>query len=428
MKQLVAAGCLVALLHGGTSAPAQVNSAVGVLPAGKMVTISFEVTIDSPLPASVTRLSAQGTVTSQEVPSTLSDDPETGAWEDPTWTALFQEFDFGDAPESLNYPTLLANDGARHFVPAGGATLYLGSLGPDTELDGQPDNLSLGDDQAGSDDEDGVVWPVVLPSNQGVSLTVRASGAGLLNAWIDFNQDGDWSDGGEQILVNQSLVQGVNAVGFTTPVIITGGAAFARLRFSSDSGLPPTGLASDGEVEDYQVVLNSPPQAGADTLQRYPSQGVKVLVETLLANDSDADGDALTLATVDSPLPTGATVVRSGSWVFYTPPTGSTAAGSFVYTVNDSHGAASSGLVTVNLLSDNADTRNKISILPVNGAYVITFNGIPGRTYTIQYAESLNPPNTVWTDLGQATANALGIYTYEDRPGSASRYYRSVYP
>ena len=32
----------------------------------------------------------------------------------------------------------------------------------------------------------------------------------MLNAWIDFNVDGDWNDPGEQFFVDQALTGGVN--------------------------------------------------------------------------------------------------------------------------------------------------------------------------------------------------------------------------
>ena len=73
--------------------------------------------------------------------------------------------DFGDAPDTLPdppgqgtvdvpaYPTLLADDGARHEIVEGGP--YLGTA-PDAEDDGQPDATATGDDTSGDDDEDGV--------------------------------------------------------------------------------------------------------------------------------------------------------------------------------------------------------------------------------------------------------------------------------
>lgn len=168
--------------------------------------------------------------------------------------------DFGDAPTAAqlgiaaDYPVMLADDGARHAI----SSLRLGAL-VDSEADGQPDAGALGDDLAGQSDEDGVVWLtdlVVDPA--GVSLAgveVTASEPGVLDAWIDFNRDGDWNDPGEQIFASYELSGGSERLHFEVPSTASLGATAARFRVSSDGGLAPTGLAIDGEVEDYLVVL-----------------------------------------------------------------------------------------------------------------------------------------------------------------------------
>ena len=100
-----------------------------------------------------------------------------------------QEVDFGDAPDPT-YPTLLASDGARHVIVSG---LYLGA-GVDGDADGQPDATATGDDNDGNDDEDGVVFTSSLIPGYTASVDVTASAPGTLNAWMDFNGDGDWAD------------------------------------------------------------------------------------------------------------------------------------------------------------------------------------------------------------------------------------------
>ncbi|MFN7876508.1 MAG: FG-GAP-like repeat-containing protein, partial [Pirellula sp.] len=160
--------------------------------------------------------------------------------------------DFGDAP--LPYPTRLQENGAYHKR----TTLFLGTS-VDAESNGQPSALANGDDSTGSDDEDGVTWGTTLMVSPLVSTTasvvVTSSGAGFLDAWIDYNQDGDWSDPGEQIANKVAVASGKNAVSFTIPSTALVGATFARFRVSSVGGLDPTGKANDGEVEDYQVSL-----------------------------------------------------------------------------------------------------------------------------------------------------------------------------
>ncbi|MCP3974901.1 MAG: hypothetical protein GY720_10450, partial [bacterium] len=170
--------------------------------------------------------------------------------------------DFGDAPDS--YATLGASDGARHEVPVSGGVVFLGK-GVDTELDGQPSATAQGDD-ANGDDEDGVTMPALLMVGADIDIDVVASATGTLNAWLDFNNDGDWADAGEQIFTNQALPMGSNALSFQVPAGATSAATFARFRFSTTSGLLPTGLADDGEVEDMQVTIAPPRIVSVDGL------------------------------------------------------------------------------------------------------------------------------------------------------------------
>ena len=166
--------------------------------------------------------------------------------------------DFGDAPDAAGlpasgnpYPTLLEHDGARHILSSG---LFLGAS-VDAEADGQPNATATGDDVAGApDDEDGVVFTSPLIPGSMATVTVTASAPGLLDAWLDFTNDGDWGDAGEQIFASTSLMAGSNSLSFAVPAgAAVGAQTFARFRLSSAGGLLPTGLAADGEVEDHAV-------------------------------------------------------------------------------------------------------------------------------------------------------------------------------
>ncbi len=181
-------------------------------------------------------------------------DPVLGNNTSPTVsTTVRVPLDFGDAPNS--YGTLLANNGARH-AQSTVSTLRLGAT-VDTELDGQPNPGGLGDDQNGTsvDDEDGVVLPASLILGRGGAAIVNSTGTGFLNAWLDFNGDGDFLDDGEQIAFDQAVFAGPNPVAFNVPAGAITGSTFARFRLNSTGSLAPTGLAADGEVEDYGVTI-----------------------------------------------------------------------------------------------------------------------------------------------------------------------------
>lgn len=173
-----------------------------------------------------------------------------------------ESFDFGDAPQGTMgdppYPTLLAQDGARHKlkkIPE----LYLGS-GVDAEPDGQPTIDADGDDNDGNDDEDGVKFDSDLKPDQIANITVTVNKAGLLDAWIDFNADGDWYGPAEQIFDNKPLEPGKNPLTFKVcSNACTVKPIYVRFRFSSAGVLNPYGAAPDGEVEDYQVFILDPP-------------------------------------------------------------------------------------------------------------------------------------------------------------------------
>ncbi len=159
-----------------------------------------------------------------------------------------EEYDFGDAPDPT-YPTMLSSDGARHVTVN---HIYLGSS-VDAESDGQPTNE---DDTTGAvDDEDGITFVTELVPSQLATVEVEASIDGYLNAWIDFNGDGAWSGTNEQIFTNESLDSGTNILDFQVPqTTVTGVETWARFRFTStDQVLSFTGLAPDGEVEDYPI-------------------------------------------------------------------------------------------------------------------------------------------------------------------------------
>ncbi|MCB9129702.1 MAG: hypothetical protein H6647_02075 [Anaerolineales bacterium] len=197
--------------------------------------------------------------------------------------------DYGDAPDPT-YPTLSGSGGASHVLGAAGPRM---GVCVDAETNGQPNAAATGDDVAvgspvfgtcaGNDDEDGVTFPT-LTEQQLSNLTVTVSNAAcLLNAWIDFNGDGDWNDTGEQIATNLAMAIGSNNVPVTPPAASTQATTFARFRCSTQSGLGTTGAAPDGEVEDYTVSIlagnttndwGDAPDTGAGTSTgNYQTQG-----------------------------------------------------------------------------------------------------------------------------------------------------------
>jgi len=207
--------------------------------------------------------------------------------------------DYGDAPGT--YGTYAESGGAYHSV----GSLYLGS-GVDAEGDGHPSDLALGDDEHATDDEDGAAFSGLLWPGSNLLVLYESSGTGYLDAWIDYNIDGDFLDAGEQILTSHPVVAGTDSVfagpGYV-PATATPGTTYARFRLSSAGGLGPTGGAPDGEVEDRMIIIMEGDDCydRGDAPEPYPDAwgarrpcaafGQWIDSETSMQRSDDATGD-----------------------------------------------------------------------------------------------------------------------------------------
>jgi CSLREA domain-containing protein len=204
-------------------------------------------------------------------------------------------FDFGDAPDP--YPTRLP-DGASHV-----ATRYGPRLGAsrDAEPDGQPTPNADGD---GSDD-DGVLFGGIYSSQSvaAVNVSMELANAAYVDAWIDFDRNGMW-EASEKILDSVELINQLQTLNYDLPSGLIRGDTYARVRISLGGGLGPTGPAADGEVEDYRVTIDPPPQIesveinGADD-QRSSIDRVTVNFDRIVEIDQTG-GDPFQIVNTDT--------------------------------------------------------------------------------------------------------------------------------
>jgi uncharacterized repeat protein (TIGR01451 family) len=229
--------------------------------------------------------------------------------------------DFGDAPSS--YGTDGASAASHDVDPL--SALTLGTC-VDTEADGQPDVGATGDDVAAGtsrvgscfDDEDGVAFTSILTACQSAQVTVTASGPGLLDAWVDFDADGDFADAGEQVFAAHGVVGGANPLAYAVPCTAVEGATYARFRLSSAGVSAPIGPAADGEVEDYTVNIGvvdfgDAPDSYATLLgSGGPNHGVTTGFSLGATVDSEAAGQPSVGATGDGADEDGVTLPGGG--------------------------------------------------------------------------------------------------------------------
>ncbi|MEZ6135389.1 MAG: tandem-95 repeat protein [Pirellulaceae bacterium] len=264
--------------------------------------------------------------------------------------------DYGDAPDPFSttlgrYPTAHINDGARHVVSS------IANLGATitAEADGQPTPAADGDT------DDGVTFGTNYQTfalfNRFVQtpIEVTLSSPGFVDGWIDFNSDGDWDDPGEQVLQSvefkaDSLTRTfMVTVPATAPVPLTATSTFARFRSSSIGSLTPTGLAVDGEVEDYVVTIvpGTPPQAVDDNYALDEDSSIStsdpdgtgspgfLIDDGIAANDIDPEGGPLGVEQVTGPQHAAEFNLLSDGTFFYRPLPNFEGTDTFTYRVND---------------------------------------------------------------------------------------------
>jgi hypothetical protein len=172
--------------------------------------------------------------------------------------------------------------------------------------------------------------------------------------------------------------------------------------------------------------INTAPVATNYTLARTAAVGLKVRVATLLAGCSDPDSDPISLSSLSATSTAGGTITNLGGWVFYQPPAGFTNADSFTYVIADNGGLTATGTVSVVVNGTAAPAQNIVSITTLSQGVSVLFEGIPGRTYMVQYSTSLVTPN--WQNLGTQAADATGRFSTTDPNGSTARFYRANCP
>lgn len=202
------------------------------------------------------------------------------------------QFDYGDAP----FATLLADDGARHLAVGP-------QLGDDRDI--ESDGAASANADGDGDDEDGVMFGGINVNGTmaAVNIELPENTQGRVDAWIDFNGNGVW-EASEKILDSEFVDKPLQTINYNLPSGLTTRDTYARVRLSSAGGLGPTGVAADGEVEDYRVSIVDPPQVASVVINQGNSQrssldSVRVTFDRLV-DINQADGDPFQITRVGS--------------------------------------------------------------------------------------------------------------------------------
>jgi hypothetical protein len=142
------------------------------------------------------------------------------------------------------------------------------------------------------------------------------------------------------------------------------------------------------------------------------------LTIAVLANDTDADGDLLSVTAV-GPVSTGTVQVNANGTVTYTPSRRFTGVVTFPYTVSDGNGGISSASVTVTVVAPNAPPRATTDRVTTNLNTAITINVLANDSDPD--GDALQIIGVAQPVSGIAVLNANQTITYTPNAGFTGR-------
>jgi hypothetical protein len=138
-----------------------------------------------------------------------------------------------------------------------------------------------------------------------------------------------------------------------------------------------------------QIVTNHPPIAGTAQYTRTSGVSLKIKISELVTNATDADQDVLSLVGVSGTTTNGSPLSSDSTYVFVET---NNVDDAFTYTVQDGYGGTNSGTVLVSIVATNP---GQSQIVLSGDTAIVTFAGIPGRSYTAQRATNVTFTGTV---------------------------------
>lgn len=264
------------------------------------------------------------------------------------------------------------------------------------------------------------------------------------------------------VTFNNESLSGWQTATFSTPLQITAGATYVASYHTTGSYVATanyfttahtngslTALAGNNGVyavggtafptSSYQstnywvdVVYNQstgntvPVAANDNGYTTYASTALSIAAASLLANDTDADGDPLSITGASGGVNGTVTFNSQTNTVTFTPNSGYTGAASFSYTISDGNGGTASATVSLTVNSQpgggtttslftGADTSgvtaaNDANAVELGVKFIASANGqITGLTYYKSAQDTGTHVGSLWTASGQLLAQATFI-------------------
>jgi VCBS repeat-containing protein len=153
-----------------------------------------------------------------------------------------------------------------------------------------------------------------------------------------------------------------------------------------------------GTVSLTVTAVNDPPVAVADSATVAKNSSNNAI--NVLANDTDVEGNTLTVTAVTAPLNGTAAVGTGGANVTYTPNANFSGSDNFTYTVSDGNGGTAVGTVTISVGNSAPVASGQTVTTPEDTAAAITLSATDANNDTLSFAIVTGPTHGTLGTLG----------------------------
>ncbi|NOS69457.1 MAG: hypothetical protein HOP33_05940 [Verrucomicrobia bacterium] len=244
--------------------------------------------------------------------------------------------------------------------------------------------------------------------------------------FMEINRNGGSPLADKIVLTSGALNYGGTLMVSNIGASLIGGEVFTNFSATSFSGaftttiLPPltsalnwhTGrLATDGTIR-----VNRAPVANPENVTNVPSLVLEIPIASLTTNDTDADGDSITVIGINLTTTNGITLITNNTSIFYS--NSVSVSDRFFYVISDGSGGSATGAVQITSLpiinvppSISVQPQSQTVKLGSNVLFTVTGSGVPAPTYQWLF-NTTNIPGATTTSYTRSNAQFADVGNY----------------
>lgn len=255
----------------------------------------------------------------------------------------------------------------------------------------------------------------ISPGTSIGTLTLNSAPTFNGTNFMEINRNGGSALADKIVLTSGTLNYGGTLVVSNAGATLTGGEVFTNFAAGVYSGaFAATILPTlNGGLNWYTGMLttngtirvNRSPVANPVTFTNEAPIVLQIPIASLTANDTDADGDTITLTGINLTTTNGITLLTNNTFIFYSNYV--SVSDQFSYTLSDGHGGSATGAVHI-----ASSPAGRFTDFPSGSGNSVTlhFAGRPGWSYYLERSTNLAAWATIWTNV----APASGVFEYAD--------------